>query len=100
MSGKNCVTIENNIDLVTHNFLTFLSSLSHGQETWFNDECDILRKKCLLIKNSLRYANTSDPQYKSFHEHVQQNKKLVSKTKLKNSESKRILEHFEIRNKL
>ena len=50
-------------------------------KTWFNDEYEILRKKCLLIKNSLRYDNTSDAQYQSFHEHVQQYKKLVSKTK-------------------
>ena len=51
------------------------------QKIWFNDECEILRKKCLLIKNSLGYDNTSDAQYQSFQEHVQQYKKLVSKTK-------------------
>ena len=33
------------------------------------------------MKNSLRYDNTPDAQYQSFHEHVQQYKKLVSKTK-------------------
>ena len=53
----------------------------HGKKTWFNDECEILRKKCLLIKNSLRYVNTSDALYQSFYEHVKQYKKLVSKTK-------------------
>ena len=51
------------------------------QKTWFNDECEIIRKTCLLIKNSLRYANTSDAQYQSFYEHVKQYKKLVTKTK-------------------
>ena len=69
-----------------------------------HDECEILRKQSLLIRNSLRYDNTSDAQYQSFHEHVKQYKKLVSKTKRKHTMqflSKIInLKHFEIRNKI
>ena len=57
----------------------------YGEKTWFSDECEILRKKCLILKNSLRYDNTSDAQYQSFHEHVKQYKKLVSKTKPKHT---------------
>ena len=49
------------------------------EKTWFNSECEILRKGCMTIKNSLRHG--CDPQYQLFHQHVKQYKKVVSKTK-------------------
>ena len=56
-------------------------SRRHGKNTWFNKDCEMMRKKCMLIKNSLRrHKSVSETQYQSFHEHVKEYKKLVSKT--------------------
>ena len=32
----------------------------HGKQVWYNDECEVLRKKCMFKKNSLGPDNTSD----------------------------------------
>ena len=54
-------------------------SRQHGKKVWFNRECELLRKKCMTIKNSLKHV--CNPQYQLFHEHVKQYKNVVSKTK-------------------
>ena len=54
-------------------------SRRHGKKVWFNRECELLRKDCMTIKNSLKHV--CNPQYQLFHEHVKQYKKIVSKTK-------------------
>ena len=48
-------------------------------QVWYNDECEVLRKKCMLLKNSP--DNTSDKQYQEYAEQINIYKKLVSKTK-------------------
>ena len=53
----------------------------HGKHTWFNDECEISRKKCMSLKNPLKLNNTSEQQHQLFHDHVKRYKKLVSNTK-------------------
>ena len=50
----------------------------HSKKVWFNRECELLRKKCITIKNSLKHV--CNPQYQLFHEHVKQYKNFVSKT--------------------
>ena len=54
-------------------------SRRHGKKVWFNRECELLRKECMTIKNSLKHVY--NPQYQLFHEHVKQYKNIVSKTK-------------------
>ena len=52
----------------------------HGKQMWYNDECEVLRKKMYAIKNSLGPDNTSDKQYQEYAEQINIYKKLVSKT--------------------
>ena len=54
-------------------------SRRHGKKVWFNRECELLRKECMTIKNSLKHVYNL--QYQLFHEHVKQYKNVVSKTK-------------------
>ena len=53
-------------------------SRRHGKKTWFNSECEIVRKECMTIKN---YFRNGYPQYQLFPEHVKHYKKVVPKTK-------------------
>ena len=50
-------------------------SRRYGKKTWFNSECELLRKECITIKNYFKHV--CDPQYQLFHEHVKQNQKVA-----------------------
>ena len=58
-------------------------NLEDVAKTWFNNECEMLRKQYMSIKNSLKPENTSDQQYQIFHEHGKMYKKMINKTKKK-----------------
>ena len=45
-------------------------SRRHGKKVWFNRECELLRKECMTIKNSLNHV--CNTQYQLVHEHVKQ----------------------------
>ena len=53
----------------------------HGSHVWFNKNCEMLRRKCMSIKNSLSIKNTPDETHLLYLEHIREYKKLVSKTK-------------------
>ena len=55
----------------------------HGRQSWYNNECDVLRKKCMSMKKSLNVECPSGTHLHLFHEHVRKYKKLVLKTKKK-----------------
>ena len=55
----------------------------HGRKSWYNNECDVLRKKCMSMKNSLKNEHASGTHEQLFHEHIRKYKKLVVKTKKK-----------------
>ena len=65
----------------------------HGRQSWYNNECDALRRKCMLMKKSL-IVECIGTHLKLFHEHVKRYKKLVLKTKKKYTKKF----HSEIRN--
>ena len=66
----------------------------HGKQSWYNNECDALRRKCMSMKKSLKVESSSSKDLQLFHEHVNKYKKLVVKTKKKYSKKF----HTEIRN--
>ena len=53
----------------------------HGKQVWYNEDCEVSRKECMLLKNSLIHDNTTHIQHQEFHEKVKSYKKLVIKTK-------------------
>ena len=53
----------------------------HGKQVWYNEDCEVSRKECMLLKNSLMHDNTTHIQHQEFHKKVQSYKKLVIKTK-------------------
>ena len=53
----------------------------HGKQVWYNEDCEVSRKECMLLKNSLIHDNTTHIQHQEFHKKVQSYKKLVIKTK-------------------
>ena len=58
-------------------------SRRHGKKTWFNNECEMLCKQYMSIKNSLKPENASDQQYQIFHEHGKMYKKSYQQNKEK-----------------
>ena len=56
-------------------------SRRHGKQVWYNEECEVSKKECMLLKNSLMHDNTTHIQHQEFHKKVQSYKKLVIKTK-------------------
>ena len=53
----------------------------HGKQVWYNKDCEVSRKECMLLKNSLMHDNTTHIQHQEFHKKGQSYKKLVIKTK-------------------
>ena len=51
------------------------NNLETWQTLWFNNECEMIRKQYMSLKNSLKPVNTSDQQYQIFHEHGKMYKK-------------------------
>ncbi len=69
-------------------------SRRHGRNVWFNNECEILRKKYMCLKDSLNMGNVTLEQHQEFETHFKTYKKCV--TKSKRSYTKEF--HSEIRN--
>ena len=51
----------------------------HGSHVWFNKNCEMLRRKCMSIKNSLSIKNTPD-EHTCHTWNIFENTKQVSKT--------------------
>ena len=43
----------------------------HGKQVWYNADCEVSRKECVFLKNSMIHDNTTDIQHQEFHEKVQ-----------------------------
>ena len=41
----------------------------HGRKTWFSNECEILRKECMAMKNFLTHEHSLES-YELYHIHV------------------------------
>ena len=53
----------------------------HGSHVWFNQNCDMLRRECMSIKNSLSISSTHDETHLLYMEHIREYKTNVTKTK-------------------
>ena len=49
----------------------------HGSHVWFNKNCEMLRRNCMSIKNSLSIKSTPYETHLLYLEHIREYKKVV-----------------------
>ena len=62
------------------NNISAKKSRQHGRKTWFSNECDVLRKECMSMKNFLTYEHSLDSS-ELYHIHVKNIKNVLIKQK-------------------
>ena len=55
----------------------------HGKQVWYNEDCEVSRKECMLLKNSLIHDNTTHIQHQEFHKNFTKRFNLTRNWSLK-----------------